>query len=160
MGEDEEAARHVRRKGSSADLSSARSRLPIRFSRSLFLALLSLSFFLLLSLSHSFSVHRRKCSYESLIPSVYGDRLAPFARAWVCVYTCTRVRTTRVAHPWKRHTPLPLLGHLPSPSSLVGREDDSFERSNASDGSHTDLSDGDSAGPREVLWKTSEALDW
>lgn len=84
----------------------------------------------------SFSLHLlHKSSYEPLIPSrVYILRLRrpPFARAWVC--TCAYAYNVRVARPWKRHTPLPLLGHLPSPSSPVGHEDDSFGRSNASNG--------------------------
>lgn len=99
MGEDEEAARHVRRKGSSADLSSARSRLPIRFSLSLSFSLcLSLSLNSLLSLFLFLSVHRRKCSYESLIPSVYSGRLAVrqgvgvYIRMHVCAYNALHAR--------------------------------------------------------------------
>lgn len=56
---------------------------------------------------------QRKCSYERLISSRVLRRLLrrPFARAWVCV--CTRMLQ-------KRHTPLPFLGHLPSPSQSCG----------------------------------------
>lgn len=79
----------------------------------------------------SLSLHLlRKYSYEPLVPSrvYHDDRHSPergcvrVAYARVCVHA-------RVTRPWKRHTPLPLLGHLPSPSSPVGHEDDLFERS-------------------------------
>lgn len=83
----------------------------LRTSVPLVLVFLSDSLFLSLHLL-------RKSSYEPLIFKSSVLR-RPFARAWVC--TCAYAyNRARVARPWKRHTPLPLLGHLPSPSSPRG----------------------------------------
>lgn len=68
----------------------------------------------ILSLSLSTSFVRVRTSHWFQAECVLRRDRSPFARAWVCKCACAY--NVRVARPWKRHTPLPLLGHLPSPS--------------------------------------------
>lgn len=77
---------------------------------------------LFLSRSLFLGLHlQRKCSYERLISSrvYYDGRLVARSPGRGCVRVRTRMHA-RVARPQKRHTPLPLLGHLPSPSQSCG----------------------------------------
>lgn len=72
-----------------------------------------------LSLSMSFFLHlQRKCSYERLISNrvYYDDRLVARSPGRGCACACARACCT----PAERHTPLPLLGHLPSPFQSCG----------------------------------------